>query len=88
MPQKSSRVEGNPRTIGDTTKILFVDEANGPSATSRAKRDRRIREIEERFRALTEYSADPISEVSQDRRLIYVSPSFTKTFGYEPEEVI
>ena len=46
----------------------------------------RLREIEERFRALTELSTDPISEISQDRRVIYVSPSFTKTFGYEPED--
>ena len=45
-------------------------------------------EAEERFRALTEYSTDPISEIAQDRSLIYVSPGFTKTFGYAPEEVL
>ncbi|GAG50698.1 unnamed protein product, partial [marine sediment metagenome] len=48
----------------------------------------RVRKSEERFRALAEHSTDPISEISQDRRLVYVSPSFTKTFGYEPEEVL
>jgi PAS domain S-box-containing protein len=63
-----------------------VDETDGQT-TPPAKRNR-LRESEERFRALTEHSTDPISEVSQDRRLIYVSPSFTKTFGYEPEEVL
>jgi PAS domain S-box-containing protein len=63
-----------------------VDESDGQTGP-RAKRDR-VRESEERFRALTEHSTDPISEVSQDRRLIYVSPSFTKVFGYEPEEVV
>jgi len=48
----------------------------------------RLREIEERFRALSEHSTDPISEIGQDRRLIWVSPGFTKAFGYQPEEVI
>jgi PAS domain S-box-containing protein len=45
-------------------------------------------EAEERFRALTEHSTDPISEIAQDRSLVYVSPGFTKTFGYAPEEVL
>lgn len=45
-------------------------------------------EAEERFRALTEYSTDPISEIAQDRSLIYVSPGFTKAFGYAPQEVL
>jgi PAS domain S-box-containing protein len=64
----------------------LVDETDG-KRRPRAKQDR-IRESEERFRALTEHSTDPISEISQDRRIVYVSPSFTKTFGYAPEEVL
>jgi len=45
-------------------------------------------EAEERFRALTEHSTDPITEIAQDRSLVYVSPHFTKTFGYTPDEVL
>jgi len=63
-----------------------VGETDG-EARWRAKRNR-VREREERFRALAEHSTDPISEISQDRRVVYVSPSFKKTFGYEPEEVL
>jgi PAS domain S-box-containing protein len=63
-----------------------VSKSEGPTQTA-SKHDH-LSEIEERFRALTEHSTDPISEIAQDRRLIYVSPSFTKTFGYEPEEVL
>jgi PAS domain S-box-containing protein len=63
-----------------------VDETGGQTRP-RAKQDP-VREREERFRALAEHSTDPISEISQDRRVIYVSPSFTKTFGYEPDEVL
>jgi len=57
-------------------QVLPDPEPSGPS------------EAEERFRALTEYSTDPISEIAQDRSLVYVSPGFTKTFGYTPEEVL
>jgi PAS domain S-box-containing protein len=64
----------------------FVGKTDGQTGP-REKRSR-VREREERFRALAEHSTDPISEISQDRRVVYVSPGFTKTFGYEPEEVL
>ncbi|GAG20553.1 unnamed protein product, partial [marine sediment metagenome] len=47
-----------------------------------------LQEVEERFRVLAEYSTDAICEISQDRRLIYVSPSFTRAFGYAPAEIL
>jgi PAS domain S-box-containing protein len=45
-------------------------------------------ESHERFRALTEYSRDAIVEISRDARFLYVSPSFTESYGYRPEEVL
>jgi len=47
-----------------------------------------VREADERFRVLAEHSIDPISEVDQELRVIFVSPSFTRTFGYQPDELI
>jgi PAS domain S-box-containing protein len=63
-----------------------VDESDLPQES--LDRANRILEFEERFRARSAHSSDPISEVGQDLRLIYVSPAFTRTFGYEPSEVL
>jgi len=35
------------------------------------------RQAEERFRALTEHARDAILEISDDARMLYVSPGFT-----------
>src|SRR5258708_2191388 len=43
---------------------------------------------ERRFRALIEHSADAISLLDADRRLIYASPATTRILGYTSEEVI
>jgi PAS domain S-box-containing protein len=46
------------------------------------------RENEERFRALAEHAGDAIAEIAPDARLLYVSPSFTETFGHPLGEVL
>jgi PAS domain S-box-containing protein len=43
---------------------------------------------ERRFRALIEHSADAISLLDADRRLIYASPATTRVLGYASEEVV
>jgi PAS domain S-box-containing protein len=60
----------------NASKQASPDEAN------------RIREFEERFRAISRHSSDPIIEVGPGLRLVYASPGFTAAFGYSPEEVI
>ncbi|MFQ5418166.1 MAG: PAS domain S-box protein, partial [Myxococcota bacterium] len=48
----------------------------------------RIREIEDRFRALTEHCTDAIAEISQNRRVVFISRSFTRVFGHEFEDLV
>jgi len=62
-------------------------DGTGKDQNAGERRDR-IREAEERFRVLTDHSIDPISEVTRDLRFVFVSPSFTKTFGYRPDELV
>jgi PAS domain S-box-containing protein len=45
-------------------------------------------ESEERFRRLSEQSADLISEVGVDGRLTYVSPNHLAQLGYDPAELV
>jgi len=45
-------------------------------------------ESHEHFRALTESARDAIVEISRELRFLYVSPSFTESYGYRPEEVL
>jgi PAS domain S-box-containing protein len=47
-----------------------------------------VPESRERFRALTEYARDAIIEVTPEARLLYVSPSFTETYGYRSDDVL
>ena len=43
-----------------------------------------LRESEARFRALAEHARDVILEITPDARVVYVSPSVSDSFGYEP----
>jgi PAS domain S-box-containing protein len=42
----------------------------------------------ERLRAIAECSRDVVTEIDRDARLLFLSPSFTKVFGWQPGEVI
>ncbi len=46
-----------------------------------------FRESNERYKTLAENSYDLISEIDSDGKLLYVSPNFSTTLGFEPNEV-
>jgi len=46
-----------------------------------------MRESEEKFRLIAEYTSDTIAVLNLDQRIIYVSPSVRKLRGYTAEEV-
>jgi PAS domain S-box-containing protein len=54
----------------------------------RARTARRIRENEERFRALVEHSSDGIALLGRDRRLLYLSPASSQILGCLPEALV
>lgn len=56
--------------------------------TERHEAERRLRESEERFRALVDKSSEIVKLVNLDGELRYASPAMERILGYPPEEII
>ena len=54
----------------------------------RIKNQLALRESEEKYRTLVQYSSDPIFSYNPDFTYRFVNERFAKTFGYLPEEII
>ncbi len=54
----------------------------------RQERERQVRQVEARFRALADHSRDGICEIGEDARILYASPSFGALCGAEPEALV
>jgi len=72
---------------------VFEDGRKGVSVifediTQRKQGERKIEESERQFRLLAENSLDMIGRIKPDSTHTYVSPAYTSTLGYLPEEVI
>jgi two-component system cell cycle sensor histidine kinase/response regulator CckA len=57
-------------------------------AWARDQAEARLRESEERFRALIENSTDLIAVLEPDGRILYESPASLAILGYRPEELV
>jgi len=58
---------------------------NSRDITERKKIEQDLKQSEERFRKLVQYSSDITTVVSIDGTITYVSPSFFRLFGYSQE---
>jgi PAS domain S-box-containing protein len=56
--------------------------------TERKKLEKVIKESEERFRSLVQYTSDIITILEADGTVRYVSPALERVMGYKPEEQI
>ncbi|MEL6823902.1 MAG: PAS domain S-box protein, partial [Calditrichota bacterium] len=62
--------------------------AIGRDISERKEAERILREKEERFRSLVQYSSDIVTVLNSDGKITYISPSITKLLGFEAEEVL
>jgi diguanylate cyclase (GGDEF)-like protein/PAS domain S-box-containing protein len=70
------------------TALVVVRQLSAVSENERLLKERSIREGEERFKSLVRHSSDVIAIVDVDGAIQYVSPSITRIFGYQPDELI
>lgn len=56
--------------------------------TTKVRAERKIKEIEERFRIIAEHSKDIIEILNPNAKVSFVSPSIDNVLGYHPREII
>ncbi len=56
--------------------------------TDRNKAEKALRESEEKYRTMVQYSSDPIFSFNPDESYRFVNDVFAKSFGKRPEEII
>lgn len=69
-------------TVGSRECIMAVAR----DITDRKKTELKVRESEEWFRTLIEFSSDLIHIISPDGKLLYESPSAQRVLGYDPDD--
>jgi len=57
-------------------------------ATEHKRAETALRESEEKYRTVLEASPDPIVVYDMDGKVIYLSPAFTRVFGWTQEELL
>ncbi|UPT67142.1 MAG: PAS domain S-box protein [Sphingobacteriales bacterium JAD_PAG50586_3] len=72
----------------DNNNNLYGVFVSSIDITARKKAQESLEASEKRFRSLIENSEDMIVLMDANREVTYVSPSFTKLLGYQPEEVL
>ena len=75
---------------------LLVDDDGEPlgkmasfaDITERKRAEEELRQSEQRFRDLTEYTSDWLWEIDENARYTYASPKLEELLGYRPEEIV
>ena len=89
-------LDGESRFLESTAK-LYRDDQNEPlrmagilvDITERVMREQRLAASEEKFATLFQASPEPICVTRvRDGAFIEINPSFSQTFGWQPEEIV
>lgn len=86
------RTSGEKLVCSISAKILKIGSrdcimAVARDITDRKKTELKVRESEEWFRSLIEFSSDLIHIISPEGTLLYESPSAQRVLGYDPEDL-
>lgn len=73
-----------PLKVEDDIQGVFITSGN---ITQRKMAEAKVRESEERFKTLLQYSFDAIMIVDEHATIQYISPSIKHIFGYDPGEM-
>src|ERR671911_2032056 len=85
------------RTVWASLSVSLVRDAEGEplyfvsqiqDVTERKRTESALKESEERFRSLVQYSSDIITVLEADGTVRYVSPAVERVTGYKPEEQV
>lgn len=79
--------ECEPWTEHDISIVRLIGELLA-TALQRLHAEQSLLESEERFRALTEHSKDPILELSPNGGILYASARFAELLGYDETDIV
>jgi len=85
---RQAQAELERRVEERTAKLARINEELHSEITERKRAEDRLKESEERFRALVESTSDWVWEVDANAVYTYASPKVKDLLGYEPEEII
>ncbi len=71
--------------VNEEIQGIFITSSD---TTARKLAEMKVKESEERFKTLIQYSFDAILIVDEKAVIQYISPSIKSILGYEPEEVV
>lgn len=77
----------NTRGIFDHAGALIECQSVGRDINIERQQAQQIRESEERFRMITDYSPFPISIVNDAGTVLYLNKKFSELFGYSPKDI-
>jgi PAS domain S-box-containing protein len=87
--------DGTVRTLETSVSLICLEDGTpggyrgiARDVTERKQAELKLRERDDRFRALIENSYDGILLLTRKGQTLYVSPSYTRILGYQPEEVL
>jgi PAS domain S-box-containing protein len=75
------------RAIFDSAGNVTEYQSVGRDITEKKEQDLKIRESEERFRMITEFSPFPISFIDSSGKYQYLNKKFTNLFGYSLSDI-
>jgi len=75
------------RGIFDTSGTLVECQSVGRDINTEREQARKIRESEERFHMITDYSPFPITIFDREGNFLYANTAFTQLFGYSLDDI-
>jgi PAS domain S-box-containing protein len=89
------RNDGEKRWIRWSNRALFDRDGKvtsfqtfGLDITDQKHADEQLRQSEEKYRLIAEFSEECIWQLDREDKIIYASPAVEKVFGYTPQEVL